>query len=55
MSGVVALALGALLAATWSGGSAAVADETCNPDGLQRQELSDWVQMPSADHAANTR
>lgn len=49
VSGVVALALGALLAATWSGGSAAVADETCNPDGLQRQELSDWVQMPSAD------
>ena len=49
VSGVVALAMGALLATTWSGGDAAVADETCNPDGLQRQELSDWVQMPSAE------
>ena len=49
VSSVAALALGALLAATWFSGGAAVADETCNPDGLQRQELSDWVQMPSAD------
>ena len=49
MSGVVGLALGALLAATWAGGGAAVADEACDPNGLQRQALSDWVQMPSAD------
>ena len=49
MSSVVALAVVALLAATWAGAGAAVADETCDPDGLQRQELSDWVQMPSAD------
>ena len=49
LSSVVALALGALLVATWAGGGAAVADETCDPNGLQRQELSDWVQMPSAD------
>jgi ribose transport system substrate-binding protein len=49
VSSVVALAAIALLAATWAGGGAAVADETCDPEGLQRQELSDWVQMASAD------
>ena len=43
VSSVVALALGALLAATWFGGSASLADDTCDPNGLQRQELSDWV------------
>jgi ribose transport system substrate-binding protein len=49
VSSVIALAAVALLAATWAGGGAAVADETCAPEGLQRQELSAWVQMPSAD------
>ncbi len=49
VSSVISFVLVALLAATWAGGGVAVADVKCAPEGLQRQELSSWVQMPSAD------
>jgi ribose transport system substrate-binding protein len=46
---VVSLTLFMLLTATWVGGNKATAAVQCNPEGLQRQKLPSWVQMPNAD------
>ena len=49
VSRAIALVPVAFLATTWAGGNMAAAAVQCNPDGLKRQELPSWVQMPSAD------
>jgi ribose transport system substrate-binding protein len=48
-SRVVTLVLLVLLAAAWAGGNKVMAAIQCNPEGLQRQKLPAWVQMPNAD------
>jgi ribose transport system substrate-binding protein len=52
LSRAVALVSVASMAAPVAGENTAAAAVQCNPEGLQRQELPSWVQMPSADSLA---